>query len=382
MLTLALLGTLATAPVVVPLHPVAGTRLRAVRVQIAGDSADFLFDTGNGTTLIAKDLAERVGCTPVARTVGFRMTGERVGGFGCEDVRYELAGMRATARAGVVDMAALLGGDAHGLRGVLSLQAFAGHTVTLDLAHDRLIVETPASAAARTRTMRELVARLATGPSGADLDLFVGVPAGVGPRATTPWLEWDSGHQAPTFLAPHAAALLGVRDSVPRADAVLTLGGTPVTAPAVVKDVIYDGVLSAGLLERAVWTADLARGRLWVSDVAPIAALPRDSARQVAPPAVDPVGVYEAVATVQGKPQPGVLTIWREHGVLRGRLRGVGEERTQEVRDVRVDGATLAYEIAFGSPTPVRVTFDGLVGTGAWSDSAGHGGAMRMVKRS
>jgi hypothetical protein len=274
-------------------------------------------------------------------------------------------------------MAALLGGDAHGLQGVLSLQAFAGRTITLDLAHDRLIVETPSSAAARTRTMRALPARLATGLAGADLDLFVGVPT----ATTTLGLEWDSGHQAPTFLAPHAARLLGVSDSTPRADVVLTLGAS-VAAPVVVKDVIYDGVLSAGLLERATWTADLDRGRLWVSDVAPIAVLPPpDTTRRVAPPAEDPVGVYEMIATVQGKPEPGVLAIWRDGGVLRGQLRGVGEERVQEVRDVHVDGATLTCEIAFRAPTPVRVVFDGLVGTGTWNDAAGHGGAMRAVKR-
>jgi hypothetical protein len=280
-------------------------------------------------------------------------------------------------------MSEVLGGDAHGLQGVISLQAFAGHVVTFDFAHDRIVLETPASAEARTRRMRQLVARLATGPSGGSLGLFVGVPAGVGHSATTLWLEWDSGHRAPTFLAPHAASLLGVPDATPRADATIALGGALVAAPVVVKDVIYDGVLSAGVIERSTWTADLAEGRLWVSDVAPIGVLPpSDAATRVAPPREELAGVYEMIATVQDRPEPGVLTIRREGGALRGTLRNVGEEREQAVRDVRLEGDTLTYVIAFGAPTTVRVVFDGLSATGTWSDSAGHSGAMRVVKRS
>jgi len=389
MLTFLLLGALLAAPrptthtpvtpvtpVTIPLRRVAG-RLRAVRVRVGGDSVDFLFDTGNGTTLISDTLAARLGCTPVGRSVGFRMTGERLSGPACDGVSYDVGGRHVTTRAGVARMADLLGGDAHGLQGVLSLQAFAGFTVTLDLAHDRLVVETPASAASRTRGMRELPARLATGPAGADLDLFVGVPV----AATTLWMEWDSGHQAPTFVAPHAARLLGLPDSVKRADATLALG-TTVVAPVAVRDVIYDGVLSAALLERATWTADLARGRLWVSDVAPIATLPRTPPSAVAPPATDPVGVYEMTAVVQGRAQPGVLTIWRENGTLRGAVRGVGEEGANELRDVRADGARLTYELMLGAPTPVKIDFDGLVGTGTWGDPAARGGAVRAVKRS
>jgi hypothetical protein len=370
------------AATVVPLRRIGAGRLRAVRVRVGDDSLDFLLDTGNGTTLLARDLAPRVGCKPGGRMVGYRMTGEKLAGEDtCAGVRIEVGGVSAEVTAGLVDMAKLLDTPSPAVQGVVSLKAFAGRAVTLDLAHDRLVVETPASLVRRTRGMRELRARLATGMSGADLDLFVGVRA----RGIPLWLEWDSGHQAPTFLAPHAARLLGVPDSTTRADVALPLADDDtVVAPVVVKDVIYDGVLSAGLLERAVWTVDLARGRAWVGPVAPIAALPAPvpdaTVPNVVAPAVDPVGVYETSATVQGRVQRAVLTIVRDGAALRGTVRGVGEENELALRDVTMQGAELRYVLPFRDPTPARVTFDGLTGVGTWGDPSGRGGALRIVK--
>jgi hypothetical protein len=365
-------------PVVIPLGHLGDGRLRTIRVRAGDDTLDFLLDTGNGTTLLGRDVAARVGCRPGGHAVGFRMTGERVGGETCAGVRLDVASIPVEATTGVVDMAALLDTPAPRVHGVVSLRTFAGHAVTLDLAHDQLVVETPASLARRTRTMRELPARIATGVSGADLDLFVGLRAGGVPL----WLEWDSGHQAPTFLAPHAARLLGVADSAMRADAALPLlPDDTVTAPVVVKDIIYDGVLSAGFLERAVWTVDSEHGRVWVGPVARIPTLPTTSVPDVTPPTAEPAGTYETWANVGGRTQHGVLTIARVGGALRGTVRGVGEEGELVLRDVSMQGNELRYFLPLRDPTPVRVTFDGLVGTGTWGDPAGRGGSLRVTKR-
>lgn len=368
--------TQAAAPVSVPLRRLHG-RLRTVRVRVGHDSLDFLLDTGNGTTLISPALAAKLGCDPVGRAVGFRMTGEQMAGPRCEGVGIDVAGIHVELAAGVMDMSQLLGRPAPSVAGVLSLQAFAGHAITLDLSGERLVLETPASLLERTRTMRRVPLRLATGVAGADLCAFVGVPAG----RTTLWLEWDSGHQAPTFLAPHAARLLGVPDSVTRTDVEMELGDTAVV-PAVVRDIIYDGVLGAATLERATWTLDLAHGQMWVSGVVAIPVLPRPAARPVTPPSTDPTGVYESSATVQGRVHRGVLVVRRVDGVLRAVDRAIGEDETVELGDVSAAGGELRYTLPLREPTPARIVFDGVVGTGAWGDpAAGRGGALKLVKR-
>jgi hypothetical protein len=191
---------------------------------------------------------------------------------------------------------------------------------------------------------------------------------------------FDTGHQASTFLAPHAARMLGVRDSAQRADVELALGAQRVVVPARVKDVIHDGVLSAAFIGRAVYTLDLARERAWVGPVAAIPALAAGT--DPAAPAVDPVGRYEITPIVRGQPEPGVLVVTRRDGALVGEFRGVGEDAPVPVRDVAVEGALLRFTLVLGTPTPFELTFDGLTGRGRWADGAQHGGEASAVKRS
>lgn len=114
--------------------------------------------------------------------------------------------------------------------------------------------------------MTPLAARLATGISGGELGVFIGVPV----QTTVLWLEWDSEHNARTFLAPHAAKLLGVADSTQQATIELPLApGVHPTIAVQTKDIIHDGVLSARFLERATWSVDLATGRMWVGAISP-----------------------------------------------------------------------------------------------------------------
>jgi hypothetical protein len=366
-----------TEPAVIPLHPYRG-RLRTIRVQVATDSLDFLFDTGGGVNVVAPEVAAKLGCRPAGRSVGFRMTGEKLSGPLCADIELGVGPLRVRGEAGVGDMTRFLGKDAPPVYGMLSLRAFAGHAVTLDLAHDRIVVETPESLARRTRAMTPLPVRLATGPSGAELTAFVGIRIGDAPL----WLEWDSGHQATTFLARHAAQLLGVADSVERGEVEVPLGGgPPVVLPVVVKDVIYDGVLNAGTINRAVWTLDLAHQQMWVGPIAPLVRLPPASPTPV-PFALDPAGGYDFSITVRGHPESGMLLISRNGGELVAALRGYGDDFNTRVRNVRVGGQEIRFDILIPDPTPVHLSFDGLVGTGSWGDGGTErGGEARAVKR-
>lgn len=262
---LATSSAVAQAPITIPLdHPT--PTMRTVRVAIGGDSLDFLFDTGGGVTVISPEVAARIGCTPSGRSVGFRMTGQMLAGPYCHDVALSIGGLALHDDASVMDFAKILGPTAPKVGGMISLSTLRGRALTLDLTHDRLVVESPASLAARVHGMTPLTARLATGVSGGELGVFVGVPV----QTTELWLEWDSENNARTFLAPHAAKLLGVIDSTGRGDVALPLapGVHPVIAVQT-KDIIHDGVLSARFLERATWSVDLESGRMWVGPVAP-----------------------------------------------------------------------------------------------------------------
>jgi hypothetical protein len=255
------LSSRAAGPVTIPLHRYQG-RLRTMRVVVGGHPHDFLFDTGGGLTFVSPAVADRARCVPAGRSVGFRMSGERLDTPLCTGtIPMELGAWHtAVAGAGVFDIMKLLPAGWPPLSGVISLHTFAGLAITMDLAHDRLVVETPASFAARVRKMTPLEGRLATGMDGAAVSLFVAARVGGGKL----WLELDSGNLDVIQLAPYAARLLGVAD-VP-ADVTLRLAPShAITSPARRhRTVIYDGVLSERAIAGDVYTMDLATGKLWV----------------------------------------------------------------------------------------------------------------------
>lgn len=142
--------------------------------------------------------------------------------------------------------------------GVVSLATFAGRTITLDLAHERILVESAESARARTRAMLPLQLRLTTGVDGSELLAFVGLPV----AGTTLWLLVDNGNLDDVVVAPHAARLLGLASDAPAGTVRLPLApGFAVDARVRVRDLIYDGALSEAVLRRATWTFDLATGQ-------------------------------------------------------------------------------------------------------------------------
>jgi hypothetical protein len=110
----------------------------------------FLFDTGEGVTAISPELADRIGCRPWGRITGFRMTGERGGNPHCDDLTFEANGATLSVPSAITfDIMKLMGDDTlpH-LDGVLGLDAFAGHTITI-VPRSCIIIETPESLRAR-----------------------------------------------------------------------------------------------------------------------------------------------------------------------------------------------------------------------------------------
>lgn len=361
-------------PIEITLDHPRGGHARTIQAELGGARHTMLFDTGGGVTAISPALARELGCTATGTSIGLRMTGERVEVPLCRDIEVRVGGLAIRTEAAVIDLGAMLGKQGPTVDGMISLATLDDLAVTLDLARERLWIESPRSLAARTKQATSVPFRRATGIGGGQLSPFAGVRT---PKGTV-WLEVDSGHGGTTFVSPNAASLLGAPDG---GEAELALG-KPSHLPLVVrKDLVLDGVLSAATLARTTWTFDLRGDALWVGALASIPAIPSRTST-VRPPNLDPIGTYEVALAIGGKPAPHVLRVQREGAKLRAEMRALGEDEVVRIDDVTLSGATLTLVLPMRTPTPLRITFEGLTGSGTWGDPAARGGTVTATKRS
>lgn len=260
LLPTALLQQPRPAPVELKLSPWVD-QLRTLTVTAGGVEAPFLFDTGGGATILAPATAERCKCAPFGRGTGFRHDGERVDGRRAGPVDLGFGPHAWHGEVGVLDLDAMFAGLPK-IAGIAALDVFAAQPFTLDLAHDRLILETDASLAERARRGTALEVRIAHQAAGRSLDLFVAIEG----RHGRQWFELDSGNTAPVLIAPHAYAELGLdppdRDKV-REIELPVVGLGPVRCACGPKEMIYDGVLNAAFCRRFELTFDLRQARVW-----------------------------------------------------------------------------------------------------------------------
>jgi len=247
----------AAGPIDVPLAPYIG-RLVTINAVIGQDTARLIFDTGGGQTVISPRIAQGIGCTPSGRSVGFRMTGEKVESPVCSDLTLSIEGVAFTdPSVGVWDVQKLLPEGVPPVDGVLALKTLATQPFTLRLAEGRLTLETDASFERQVAGMHQLRTRIATGPSGAELTVFVR-----GATSDTGWFLIDSGNLDVVQVAAHMA---GAHPSEGGTwEAPLTLDGVPtVQATFRTGDIIYDGVLSEGFLRQWTLAFDLSDSAVW-----------------------------------------------------------------------------------------------------------------------
>ncbi len=237
--------------------------LRVVDVTLAGHTHPFLLDTGGGLVLVTPKVAQEIGCQPFGRLTGFRNDGGKIEASRCGGMDLAIAGWPTHVdEVAVFDVMSLLSGLPE-VGGLIGLPAFERTPFTLDLAANRLTLETPVSLAERVRTMKEVRVRSSRQAGGASLDLFVAIDTPRGPI----WLELDSGNIGAVLLSPPALAQLGVdlADGASRELELSVSGLGPVKMGALARDTIYDGLLDAQFLQRVVVTADLAHERAWMT---------------------------------------------------------------------------------------------------------------------
>jgi hypothetical protein len=251
-------GVSSDASTVLELQPYVG-RLVTVTGRLNGDSLRLLFDSGGGETLLAPRVADDIPCVPAGRSVGFRMSGERVEWPLCKDVSLELGGQTVVdSVSGIWDVMSILPEGLPRLDGIVSLETFRDRLLTLNLAESTLTLHTEETFRERVRTMIEVPMRLATGNDGSHLTVLLEGRLPGSNQST--WLLLDSGNLAETLLAAH------VRDEDAPSDATIVFSDSlAITAPARTADIIYDGALSEAFLRQLVVTLDLGRGRAWVA---------------------------------------------------------------------------------------------------------------------
>ena len=264
----ALLGSLAAAPVpeggeAVPLSLYQGKQF-TIEAVVAGRPRTFLFDTGEGLTMITPALAKALGCEPWGSITAFRMLGERLDTKRCDGVSFGIGSGRYVAPSAIVyDLGEIAGRDAPPLDGAVGLDLFAGRTITIDLVRRRIILETPASVARRLRNAVEVPLRLVRGDAGGlDVNLGVTTPRGLA------WMELDTGNAGPTIFASQAMApLLGLNASTREPQEVtVRLDTAELKMRArVFPGMIMDGNIGMQLVRDRAITLDLKNGRAWLA---------------------------------------------------------------------------------------------------------------------
>jgi hypothetical protein len=209
------------------------------------------------------------------------MSGERVDMPTCHGLELRLGGETVRpAVTAVFDLMALFPPDWQRVDGLISLQTFDGRAVTFDFPNHRVVLETPRSLAERIDGAAPIELRLSRPAAGAALDVFFSAAANDGTRL---WLLADSANDTHLVLAPHAAKALGVNLDEAGVDKKLDGSGRVVAwrvpkvevnvsglgalgAPALVRDLIYDGNLGLPVLRSYVLTVDLKNAKAWAKN--------------------------------------------------------------------------------------------------------------------
>lgn len=268
MMLSALLGSLSAAPApsdgdVLSLSLYKGKQF-TIDAVVAGHRRTFLFDTGEGITMVSPALAKELGCEPWGNISAFRMLGERLDVKRCDDVAFGMGAASYIAPSVIVyDLGAIAGKGAPPLDGAVGLDLFAGRTITIQYNRRRVIVETSASAPRRIRNATEVPLRLSR-PDGLALDVNLGVTT---PRGLA-WMELDTGNAGPTvFVSQAMAPQLGLDPSIrtPQDLSVHIATAKLETKARVFPNMILDGNIGMQLVRDRDITLDLKSGRAWLS---------------------------------------------------------------------------------------------------------------------
>ncbi len=240
--------------------------LKKVIVTIESNSYNFLFDTGGGETFISPEIAKSLGKTIYGNSAGFRMSGEMIKYRKTDSVSFNV--YRTTifhSTIGILDIMSLLPKGFSKLDGVLSLKSFHDKILTLDLANNRIILETTSSYGKLIKNKIALQSRFANGPDGNEMIIFLGIHK----QKHLYWFLFDSGNIGELLLSRHTAYEWGLEsDTVSQWKQLgplnINIGVKQFTSEAASKDIIYDGSLNFAILSKSTFIINFSQKQVWI----------------------------------------------------------------------------------------------------------------------
>lgn len=241
--------------------------MRTIEVEVGGQPATFILDTGEGVSVLSPKVAERARCEPWGQIVGFRLTGERLSMPRCDGLAIKIGDrILKSPSAGAYDLDSLLPPDGPRIDGLLALDALASSPFTLELRTGRLTFETEESLKSRIENATEISVRPNRQAGGASLTLMARVTTGRGDLC----MQLDSGSGKLLLLPPSSAEALDVATGgAARSPLTIAIVGPNGASIAVetqprVRDMIIDGNIGIPVMMRWAITFDVARDRGWI----------------------------------------------------------------------------------------------------------------------
>lgn len=252
----------AAEPVELQLRPYVAL-LRTIDIEISGQPARMLFDTGAGISSITPEFAAQIGCAPFGEITSFRMNGERVRFQLCQSTSSRIGRETALREFAVFDLQSVLPEGLPHLDGVLGLDTFAGKTITILPNLSGMRIESTASARRATRGLETSRAHLFREASGRGLTVFAPAPSPHGEL----WFLLDSANLTGVRLHPWAQQSLLAGAPGPALEMTVEGARRWSGVATLDADLIYDGVLDAEFMASHSITIDLRDGRLWWRDL-------------------------------------------------------------------------------------------------------------------
>lgn len=239
--------------------------LKSVNVEINNKSYKFIFDTGAGITMVSPEIIKEINKTAYGKNIGFRMSGEKVEMKLCDSLYINIKGINFYhSYIGVFDMMSLLPKEFERIDGIISLKTFENNKITLNLRENKLIVETEESFKEKTSNMKLIPSRFANGPTGSELDILIGIKA----HSQLWWFLFDSGNIAKTKISKNIALdwdLLYQEHKITEiGNYKFEIAGDSITAPAIIDNIIYDGVLSYDFIQQSEFSISLVEEKIWI----------------------------------------------------------------------------------------------------------------------
>jgi hypothetical protein len=245
-------------------HQILG-KTPTVEVVVNGKARTFYFDSGGGISGISPALAKEIGCEPLGEMSGYNAGGMVFKIKRCEDVALSMNGFTVKRDVAVFDPKDFFPNAKGQIDGSIALDAFDNRIFTMDLAGNRLMVETEKSLKNRIRQMNPLTARTSREIGGATLDIFI--------AAQTPngkiWMLADTGNTNKMLFTPAAQKQLGISfDDEKGAKIIKPVKINLINLGEIEMDsrervMIYDGMLNYDLLAKMILTADFRTGKIW-----------------------------------------------------------------------------------------------------------------------